>query len=412
VRNAKLALMAASVVVVSSLTVGPGSPRVLAGDLVVLPAHRPPVDPGWDDDRKSPRPLIQVALLLDTSNSMDGLIDQARTQLWTIVNEFARCKRQGRTPRLQVALYEYGNDSLPGASGHVRLVQPFTSDLDLVSEKLWGLRTNGGNEYCGAVIASATRELAWADADESLDRNVYRAIFIAGNEPFTQGAIDYRSATGMAVGRGVVVNTIHCGPDEDGRSGQWADAARRGEGRYMTIDHDRAIRGIIAPQDEKIRRLSLELNTTYIPYGASGGEGLQRQGKQDRLAVDAPAAAAANASVQRAVVKAQKQYDNSGWDLVDAAREKKVRLDELKPDALPEPMRAMNAAEREAYVKEQAAKRADLQKQITDLNAERVRYVAEEQRKQTGGAETLDSAMIKVVQEQLKERKFEVGETK
>jgi len=33
-----------------------------------------------DPDTKN----IQVALLLDTSNSMDGLIDQAKAQLWEI----------------------------------------------------------------------------------------------------------------------------------------------------------------------------------------------------------------------------------------------------------------------------------------------------------------------------------------
>ncbi len=38
-------------------------------------------------DRKAP--LIQLAILLDTSNSMDGLIAQAKTQLWQIVNELA-----------------------------------------------------------------------------------------------------------------------------------------------------------------------------------------------------------------------------------------------------------------------------------------------------------------------------------
>jgi hypothetical protein len=32
---------------------------------------------------------VQIALLLDTSNSMDGLIDQAKSQLWKIVNEMA-----------------------------------------------------------------------------------------------------------------------------------------------------------------------------------------------------------------------------------------------------------------------------------------------------------------------------------
>src|SRR6185295_3102994 len=35
---------------------------------------------------------IMLALLLDTSNSMDGLIEQAKSQLWKIVNELAAAK--------------------------------------------------------------------------------------------------------------------------------------------------------------------------------------------------------------------------------------------------------------------------------------------------------------------------------
>ena len=38
---------------------------------------------------KEDSPEIKVALLLDTSNSMDGLIDQAKAQLWQIVNELS-----------------------------------------------------------------------------------------------------------------------------------------------------------------------------------------------------------------------------------------------------------------------------------------------------------------------------------
>ena len=38
-------------------------------------------------------PRVQIALLLDTSSSMNGLIDQARSQLWSVVNEFAAARR-------------------------------------------------------------------------------------------------------------------------------------------------------------------------------------------------------------------------------------------------------------------------------------------------------------------------------
>ena len=40
------------------------------------------------EDHKAPftgtRPAVDVAILLDTSNSMDGLISQAKSQLWTL----------------------------------------------------------------------------------------------------------------------------------------------------------------------------------------------------------------------------------------------------------------------------------------------------------------------------------------
>ena len=60
---------------------------------------------------------IQLAILLDTSNSMDGLIGQAKSTLWNVVNELARSRRGGKIPVLEVALFEYGNDGLDESGG-------------------------------------------------------------------------------------------------------------------------------------------------------------------------------------------------------------------------------------------------------------------------------------------------------
>jgi hypothetical protein len=95
------------------------------------------------------KPLVQMAILLDTSGSMSGLIDQARAELWAIVNEFIFAKRGDMAPEVQVALYEYGKMSLPQEGGYIRRIVPFTTDLDKVSEELFALKTNGGDEYCG-----------------------------------------------------------------------------------------------------------------------------------------------------------------------------------------------------------------------------------------------------------------------
>ena len=57
---------------------------------------------------KKKKQTIKVALLLDTSNSMDGLISQAKAQLWEIVNELSYAKYGIQKPDLEIALYEYG----------------------------------------------------------------------------------------------------------------------------------------------------------------------------------------------------------------------------------------------------------------------------------------------------------------
>ena len=128
---------------------------------------------------KEEKNVVQLAILLDTSNSMDGLIDQAKNQLWKIVNEMARSKRDNKTINLYVALYEYGNDNLSPDVGYVRQVSPLTNDLDKISDELFKLRTNGGSEYCGTVIADAVEDLKWTESTDEL-----KVIFIAGNEGF------------------------------------------------------------------------------------------------------------------------------------------------------------------------------------------------------------------------------------
>ena len=195
------------------------------------------------------RVSVQVAILLDTSNSMDGLIAQAKAQLWNIVNEFVRAKKDGKTPAIQVALFEYGKASLSPSEGFVRLILPLTDDLDRVSEELFALKTNGGEEYCGWVVREAVARLEWNPSSD-----VYKAIFIAGNEPFSQGSVDYHASCRGAIERGIIVNTIFCGRNAEGTQGGWKDGAMLADGRYMSIDQDQKIVDIPAPRTRRSPR--------------------------------------------------------------------------------------------------------------------------------------------------------------
>lgn len=68
------------------------------------------------------------------------LIDQAKSQLWKIVNELAVSKKNGKSIELFVALYEYGNDGLSPQEGYIRKITPFTQDLDKISDELFKLK--------------------------------------------------------------------------------------------------------------------------------------------------------------------------------------------------------------------------------------------------------------------------------
>jgi len=362
-----------------------------------LPLHAKPVVDNATGDR------IQIALLLDTSNSMDGLIDQTRTQLWKVVNTFIGCRKNGKAPNVEVALFEYGNNSVPAGVHHVRLVEPLTRDMDELSRELFALRTNGGEEYCGAVIQRALSDLSWDDSSDT-----YKAIFVAGNEPFTQGPIEVRSVCSGAVSKSIVVNTIHCGERATGIAGSWIDVAALAGGNYVIIDQNRAVPHVDAPQDQEIAKLSLELNKTYIGYGENWGEAAERQVQADN---DAAANAHAGAVVERAMCKASHNYSNNKWDLVDAVRENKVDLAKIKAELLSEELRKLDAVALAERGAEASKKRADIQARIAELSRERLAFLTEHRRKHEADvSNTLDEALVRTVREQAIARGFSFDE--
>ncbi len=348
--------------------------------------------------RAPERPVVQAAILLDTSGSMSGLIEQAKSELWKIINELSSAKKGGAAPLVQVALYEYGKSSLPAGEGYLRMILPLTTDLDKVSEELFALTTNGGDEYCGLVIQSAGQGLKWSASDKD-----YKVIFIAGNEPFTQGSTDYRKSCAAAISKGIIVNTIFCGNHQEGINTNWKDGADLADGRYFSIDHNFQPIQIDAPQDKEIARLGSQLNQTYLAYGTAGNEGAARQKIQDKNAQ----ALAPMVAAERTVAKAGASYLNSSWDLVDAYREGKVKLEDLKESELPAEMKQMNESEKKAYLEKTEKERRRIQETINRLNDARKKYIAAQLKNQDKNTDSsFGAAVVKVVREQAAAKNF------
>ena len=351
---------------------------------LVQPAEAPPRDTVVD--------TIQVALLLDTSSSMDGLINQARSHLWKMVDQLGRMTRvvdgKVRGVKIELAIFEYGNDTLPEEGGYIRQVLPFTSDLDQASEKLGALFTNGGSEFAGQAIETAVTSLAW-----SKDPAALRFVFVAGNESFDQGRVSATAAMATAAAKDIAVQLIFCGTNNgDSESLSWGTAAKLAQSDLTTIDQDRVAAHIPAPQDADILRLGGELNGTYMAYGAGGQAAVARQAAADASSVKL----GAKVALERNALKAKKAYRNDSWDLVDAVDGDTGFLGRAKDEELPADLRGKSLEEKQAAVAAQASRRAALKAEIARLEAERDAFLKEEATKRgTADAPSLETELIK-----------------
>ena len=341
---------------------------------------------------------VDLCLCLDTSNSMDGLIDAAKRKLWDVVNDLARVQPK---PHLRVALLSYGNNGYPKDEGWVRTDSPFTEDLDFISERLFALKTWGGEEYVGRVLDTALDRLKWSD-----DAKALRIAIVAGNESADQDrAVPFLATAAKAATRGVIVNSIYCGSATDGIAPGWREFAKLGEGEFAAIEQDRAPVVCVTPYDALLGTLSTSLNATYLPFGRHGLVACNNQAAQDGNALGLGCDAAASRAATKASVNSSGR--NGGWDLVDACNGRTVDLAKLPAEDLPEAMRKLTAEERTKYVEEMGKKRAEIEKQVRELAAKREEFIAAEMKKKGITDDTsLDGAVRRAVRKQAERKGF------
>ena len=353
--------------------------------------------------KKPAQQKIQAAILLDVSNSMDGLIEQAKAQLWNMVSTMGKAQcSNNTTPQIEIALYEYGRSSNDVKDGYVKKINGFISDLDSLSQNLFKLTTNGGDEYCGQVIYTSLKELNWDAAPEN-----YKVIFIAGNEDFLQGNLLYTKACAEAKDKGVIVNTIYCGDRMQGIREHWNLSAECGNGSFTNINQDAKIEDIPTPYDSLLFSYNDKLNGTYLTYGTNRVYFSANQATQDRLNTSM----SKTAGIKRIKAKSNaKVYNNAQWDLVDAKeKDGEGALAKIDKNILPDTLKNKTNEELEKIVSEKAKERGIVQKEIAQLNTQRDAYIAAERVKNAANKNnvaTMESEVEKIIKEQAKRFKM------
>ncbi len=345
------------------------------------------------DDTPKPasvRPSVDLAICLDISGSMDGLIDSAKARLWSVVNDLATAKP---VPQLRVALLTYGCDAYDANTGWVVVDSALTEDLDLISQKLFALRTNGGTELVGRVVDKAARTLEW-----STDANALKIIIVAGNEGADQDSqVTYQSASKTSIEKGILVNSIYCGSAADPIAVAWGDVAKRADGQFLCIDQSTGATVAETPFDARLNTLSQSINTTYLPVGSAGRQAWANQSDQDANALSLGGGVAA----QRCQTKGGELYDNRQWDIVDGCSKGTMKLEDIKDEDLPDSMRGKTIEEKRAILAQNESKRKDIQKEIQEVQFKRDQFVAAEALKRTAATgATLDDALKSAIRTQ------------
>jgi hypothetical protein len=99
---------------------------------------------------------------------------------------------------------------------------------------------------------------------------------------------------------------------------------------------------------------------TAPPEKTAGGARESRNAEENR-----------GAAVERGLSKGSDLYVNPDWDLVDALRADKVRLEDLQEADLPEELRKLDLAAKKVYIEEKAKKREEIRGRLVALRETR-----------------------------------------
>ena len=331
---------------------------------------------------------VEVCFVLDTTGSMANLIKAARDKIWFIANEIVSAPSR---PAVKLCLLGFRDRGDAYVTRHAKL----TPDVDRIYAELAQFQAEGGGDTPEAVnqaLSEAIDASGWSPRDE-----VLKLIFLVGDAPpkVYAGEPQYPELAARAAARGIVINPVLCGEDDQARR-TWDTIAILARGRGAAIGDASRVERIVTPMDQDLAALNQRIGRTLVPYGSEAvraetaakqksAEGMDDIGVSDRLAF--------NAATGRTV-----QGDG---DLIDALDRGELATAAIDRDRLPDGLRSMTETELLAALQARRDERVALRRVIDALVMERREYI-EARRK--GGAQGFDAVVADTIRGQLERR--------
>ncbi len=354
--------------------------------------------PAWAADEKvaaALKPKVEVVFCLDTTGSMGGLIEAAKQKIWSIANQIAAGKP---TPELKIGLLPYRD------RGDVYITQVInlSDDLDAIHGELLKFKAEGGGdtpESVNQALGDAINKIKW-----SSDKNTLRIIFLVGDAPphmDYKDDVKYPETCKKAAERGIIINTIQCGNDPECRK-YWQDICVKAEGTYVQIAQEGGVVAVATPFDRRLGEISTELARGTVVFGDARGRRAAEAKKADAMALPGMMGGYGGMAAADRAGYLAKSGKAASYDLIDAIKDKKVKLEDLKPEELPDDLRKMTRAQRKGHLEKLEKQREALVKEAGELDKKRSDFIQKklaEDTKKTGKS-GFDSQVIETLRKQ------------
>ncbi|MDR2504281.1 MAG: VWA domain-containing protein [Deltaproteobacteria bacterium] len=338
------------------------------------------------------RSRVEMVFVLDTTGSMSGLIEGAKKKIWAIANAVVDQNPQAEIYMGLVGYRDLGDD-------YVTRHFPLTTDIQSIYARLLTFEAKGGGdtpESVNEALDVALGRMGWSDGKESADR----ILFLVGDAPPHMDYEQDRKYTEIireAAARSIIVNTVLCGNLRE-TARVWKEMAHLGKGEYMAIPQDGGtVVVVVTPYDDSITIIQKKLNRTILPYGAAALKRVVEEKARQYEEAPAPRAADISSYVNKST--AGKGVITGEGDLVADIKEGRARLDKIKEEELPEALRALPPAQREAHVRGLDEERARLSEELAAQVRLRDEYISGQS---SAAPDSFDANVVKTLKKQIK----------
>jgi hypothetical protein len=342
----------------------------------------------------------QIAILIDTSGSMQGLINQVRDGLWSTLNSLDSLTKNGEASDVELALYEYGSGSVSAEAKFIRQLVPLTTDHTLIAEKLFATKATGSEELVGQVLTQAGNDLSW-----SMDSQDFKSIVLAGNETIFQGMVNPVDAAEALGLKAIGLNTIFAGEKTSHLDREGESLSSAGLDGTLNIDQNRVEAHIDSPFDDEIIETTIAMNKTYLPFGQYGETEYRRMLDVDRNVRNSGRGSYIGWGSYRTGGFGQRT--TASWDLITAFRLGSLDLTKIPDSKLPLVLRGLSLADKLGYIQKVNAQRTALESKLTELRSKRTLYVESVRAEQNQNEqENFSAAIRKLISKQLEAQGF------